>query len=263
MFKLLIHSMLTMAVISSFAGAQTPVLLQEGETWLDIREDILGDYREIQDGENLLDINAPTRAHDAAIVPIKITQTGGERVKNLSLVIDENPAPLVAEFEFGEAMGKLNFETRVRVAQYSNFRAIATLESGAQIMAGRYIKASGGCSAPASKDTEAVAKSMGQMKFKQFAPAVRSEAQIMIRHPNYSGLQRNQVTQLFVAANFIHSLEVLQGEALLFRMDGGISISENPTFRFEYDDNGSASIRVRAVDTNGNIYQQEFGKKLL
>jgi len=103
------------------------------------------------------------------------------------------------------------------------------------------------------------------MKVKHFVSADldRREVQVMIRHPNYSGLQRNQVTQLFVPPNFISELEVMQGDDLLFRMEGGISISENPTFRFKYNDNGAAAIRVRAVDTDGNIYQQDFGKDLI
>ncbi len=82
----------------------------------------------------------------------------------------------------------------------------------------------------------------------------------MIRHPNYSGLQRDQVTQLFITAHFIDMLEVHQGDDLLFRMEGGISISENPVFRFEYNDNGSENLIVRATDTEGNIFEQTLPK---
>ena len=54
----------------------------------------------------------------------------------------------------------------------------------------------------------------------------------------------------------------LQGDSLLFRMEGGISIIENPTFRFQYLDNGSRSIQVRAMDTDGNLFQKEIIKQL-
>ena len=80
----------------------------------------------------------------------------------------------------------------------------------------------------------------------------------MIRHPNYSGMQRNQVTNLFIPAFFVHELEVFQGDERLFRMEGGISISEDPVFRFSYTPNGAEQFRVRAVDTDGSVFEQVF-----
>lgn len=77
----------------------------------------------------------------------------------------------------------------------------------------------------------------------------------MIRHPNYSGLQRDQVSLMMIPARFIDRLEVTQGEELLFSMTGGISISEDPVFTFRYRDNGAGEVTVRAVDTEG----VEFG----
>ena len=67
------------------------------------------------------------------------------------LVIDENPAPLAATITFGAAMHPLDFETRIRVNQYSNVRVLADTATGTY-MNGRFVKASGGCSAPATKD---------------------------------------------------------------------------------------------------------------
>ena len=70
----------------------------------------------------------------------------------------------------------------------------------------------------------------------------------------------DQVTHLFVPAHFISELEVWQGDEQLFRLDGGISISENPVFRFSYDDNGAPTLRVHAVDTEGNVFDRELPK---
>ena len=132
-------------------------------------------------------------------------------------------------------------------------------------MQGRFVKASGGCSAPATSDPEAALAGMGEMRLRSFGAAPqmstpRREAQIMIRHPNYSGLQRDQITQLFVPAHFIDTLEVRQGDELLFTMEGGISISENPVFRFSYNDNGAPEIVVKATDTEGNSFEQRLAK---
>ncbi len=238
--------------------------LEDGETWQDLRVDIVGDA-DIADGSSVFDVDAPYRAHDAATVPVVIRQLDPSiEITKATMVIDENPAPMAAAMSFGPAMSPLNMELRVRVNQYSNVRVIIDTEQG-KLMNGRYVKASGGCSAPATKDPEQALAGMGQMKLKHFQSQVqmstpRREAQIMIRHPNYSGLQRDQVTQLFITAHFIDMLEVHQGDDLLFRMEGGISISENPVFRFEYNDNGSENLIVRATDTEGNIFEQTLPK---
>lgn len=242
----------------ALAEVQNP-LLDQG-SWPELAFDIVGDAA-VADGEPLFAVDAPYRAHDAAIVPIVITQTDATRqITALDLVVDENPAPLVAHIDFGPAMHPLRFETRVRVNQYSNVRAIAATAEGL-FMTGRFVKASGGCSAPATKDPTAALAGMGEMRLRAFAApqaasGTRREAQVMIRHPNYSGLQRDQITQLFITAHFIDELEVWQGDDMLFTLTGGISISENPVFRFTYTDNGAPTLRVRARDTDGNLFEQ-------
>ena len=239
--------------------------LTDSESWTELRGDIVGEAA-IADGSAVFTVDAPYRANDAATVPIHIVQTDpSAMIREAKVVIDENPAPVAGDFTFGDAMAPLDFELRVRVNQYSNVRVIADTGEGL-LMNGRFVKASGGCSAPASKNPELALASMGEMKLKLFGDTSaqmstpRREAQIMIRHPNYSGLQRDQITQLFIAAHFIDTIEVTQGDELLFRMEGGISISENPVFRFDYADNGSTTLHVRATDTEGNVFEQDLPK---
>ncbi|MEY8828478.1 quinoprotein dehydrogenase-associated SoxYZ-like carrier [Sedimentitalea sp. XS_ASV28] len=258
----LLVASLTLPAIAETPAPRNP--LTDGETWADLRGDIVGEAV-IADGAALFEVDAPYRAHDAATVPIHIRQLDDSReIESAIIVIDENPAPLAAELSFGPSMSPLDIEVRVRVNMYSNVRVIASTEAGLA-MNGRFVKASGGCSAPATKDPELALASMGQMRLKYFETApqmspARREAQIMIRHPNYSGLQRDQVTQLFIAAHFIDRLEVFQGDDMLFTMEGGISISENPVFRFSYSDNGTPALRVRATDTEGNVFEQTLVK---
>ncbi|SFR00118.1 quinoprotein dehydrogenase-associated SoxYZ-like carrier [Poseidonocella sedimentorum] len=238
--------------------------LTESESWTDLKFDVVGDVA-LRDGGPLFEVEAPYRAHDAATVPILISQTdAAQTIDRATVVIDENPAPVAAEFTFGPAMAPLDMELRVRVNQYSNVRVIAETDAGA-FMAGRFVKASGGCSAPATRDPSLALASMGEMQLRHFTPEPqlsrpRREAQIMIRHPNYSGLQRDQITQLFITAHFIDALEVWQGEEMLFTMTGGISISENPVFRFAYTDNGAPDFRIRAHDTDGNVFERILPK---
>ena len=240
--------------------------LTDQGSWQELSGDIVGD-KPLKDGASLFDVDAPYRAHDAATVPIvikKLDMSAGP-IKLATLVIDENPAPVAVEMVFGKAMDPLKMEVRVRVNQYSNVRVIAETDTGS-FMHGKFVKASGGCSAPASRDPEIALISMGIIRLKHFGEDAvmsnqRREAQIMIRHPNYSGLQRDQITQLFIGAHFIDELEVFQGNELLFKMIGGISVSENPVFRFDYTDNGSTSLRVRARDTEGNVWEETLEKQ--
>ncbi|PTW42391.1 quinoprotein dehydrogenase-associated SoxYZ-like carrier [Rhodovulum kholense] len=240
--------------------------LTASPVWDEIRPQILGQDAPLAQGPAPFEIEAPYRAEDAATVPIRIRQTDPEaHISRARLVIDENPMPLAADIVFGPAMAPLDLELRARVNQYSNVRVIADTETGL-FMDGRFVKASGGCSAPASKSPDLALADIGRMRLKPFAdtaPALstpRRETQIMIRHPNYSGLQRDQVTQLFIPPLYLDRIEVRQGDELLFRVEGGISISENPVFRFSYSDNGAASLHVRAEDTDGHVFEQDLPK---
>lgn len=237
--------------------------MQPSESWEAMRFDVLGDVTPVED-EARLTLEAPFRSHDPAVVPVQLRQPAGaaDVIEELTLVIDENPSPVAAVFTMGKAMHPLDMEIRVRVNAYSNIRAVAKVGDD-YVMAGRYVRAAGGCSAPAGKDPAAALAQKGQMRVQQIAAEQRPEgvrrlAKLMLRHPNYSGLQRDQVSLLTIPAEFIDVLEVRQGDELLFSLTGGISISEDPVILFHYLDNGAGELSVRAVDTDGAIFQQSF-----
>ncbi|KAF0121781.1 MAG: sulfur oxidation protein SoxZ, partial [Methylocystaceae bacterium] len=115
-------------------------------------------------------------------------------------------------------------------------------------------------SAPAVKDQDEAVANIGKMKYREFKSAdpAKREAQIMIRHPNSSGMQMDPVSRAYLPAHFIDSVEVFQGETPIFKMEGGISLSEDPTFRFTYAPNGAKTIRVEAHDNKGGVYKGEW-----
>ena len=76
----------------------------------------------------------------------------------------------------------------------------------------------------------------------------------MIRHPNNSGLQRDPINNYYIPAFFIHDLALNVGGKQLLRVEGGISISENPNFRLTYSGAADAPVSVEAKDTDGNVY---------
>ena len=69
----------------------------------------------------------------------------------ITLVIDQNPAPMAAKFELGPDANVTEISTRVRVNSYTDVHAVAELSDGQLYMVKTYVKASGGCSAPAAK----------------------------------------------------------------------------------------------------------------
>lgn len=232
---------------------------QENEnTWNSLRPDVFG-TRDIRDGADVLALEAPKRAEDAAIVPIAvkalIPQTPGKSIKAITLIIDENPAPVAAKFTFGPGAGDASIATRVRVNSYSFVRAVAELNDGSLAMVKSFVKASGGCSAPAVKDQDQAMAELGKLKFKQFPSEQGGGVQLMIHHPNNSGLQMDQLTRAYIPARYVNEIETTRGGEAVFRMEGGISISENPTFRFTLRKGGSGDVAVRGKDTEGVAFE--------
>lgn len=224
------------------------------------------DGKPIAAGAGVIALDAPTRAMDAALVPLAIAilpaPDGAPQVRRVTLVVDANPSPLAAEIEFGPDSAIDRLATRVRVNDYTNIHAVAEMTDGALLAVSRFVKAAGGCSAPALTET-ADAIPLGTMRWRLLpqapdAPADTREAQLMIRHPNYSGMQMNQLTRLYIPADFIRTLRIWQGDRPLLAVAGGISLSENPEFRFRFRPQRAAPFRAEAEDSKGNRYHGEF-----
>src|SRR4030081_108374 len=210
------------------APAATP---EPYDPWPGLVQDIFSN-RAINDGAGLIAIEMPYRAEDAAIVPVTLRATlppgDVRRVLAITLVIDQNPAPMAARFELGPDASVSEISTRVRVHNYTDVHAVAELSDGQLYVTKTYVKASGGCSAPAAKNAEEAKGRLGQMRYRQFARPGQGpvsgarEAQIMIGHPNNSGLQMDQVTQLYIPAFFVNELRLWQGDSLGLAMGGGL-----------------------------------------
>jgi sulfur-oxidizing protein SoxY len=257
------HAMLAalaVGFIGREAGAQAP---PERDSWPALAGQIFAD-RPIAGGGATLALDAPYRAEDAAVVPVSIRNLlhddDSRRVQSITLVIDENPSPVAAKFVLGANSGVRNLSTRIRVDSYTNIHAVAELADGGLVATERFVKAAGGCSAPAAKQ-EADAIPVGTMRFRQFPGGTdpnRREVQLMIRHPNYSGMQMDQVSRLYVPAHFVSSVKIWQGDDLLMGIESGISISENPEFRFDYRPNGAAAFRAEVLDNEGGSFTESW-----
>jgi sulfur-oxidizing protein SoxY len=255
--QLLHCAALASLALSSAARAQDA---ESEHTWQGLKPMFFGD-RPIDEAPGYVTLDAPSRAEDAALVPVTLKflpRENGDRVVAATVIVDENPSPLVTTIRRGRIdPGAFDFSLRMRVNSYSYVRVIAETESGALHMVKAFVKAAGGCSAPASKDPEEARINAGKMRFRSFAAQGMAEAQAMIRHPNYSGMQMDQITRMYTPAWYVTSVRVLQSGEELFSMANGISLSEDPTIRFSFAANGKP-VRIEAKDSRGGAFAETF-----
>ena len=232
------------------------------DPWPDIHAGVFAG-RAIAENDGALSLYAPEQAEDAAIVPIAVhlPPNIANQAKSLTLIIDRNPAPVAATFRFGDGfhatadIGERKLMTRVRIDAFSKVRAILETADGKLHMATKFVMGAGGCSAAASKDADAALASLGRMQVKSIAEPARGERWregiVMIRHPNFTGMQMDIISRGYTPARYIDVVEVTRAGGLVLRMEGGISISEDPNIRFNYDAADGDALEVRATDTDG------------
>ncbi len=256
-------ALVVLGAFMCWSGLQSSPAVEPDNPWPAIARNVFHGLK-LLDGSGLIALEMPARAEDAAIVPVTMRTAlpaGDARtLRALTLIIDGNPSPVAATFKVGSGVTMIS--TRVRVNAYTNVHAVAELSDNRLYAVTTYVKASGGCSAPMASNSAEIKAMLGQMRFRQFTkpntPGRLREAQIMIRHPNNSGLQRDQTSLLYIPLFIVRQLRVWQGDQLLLEMDGGISIAENPAIRFSYMPNGASSFRAEAVDTDGHVFKGEW-----
>lgn len=234
------------------------------DAWAGIRKEFYGS-REISDVKPPLVVEAPDKAEDAALVPISIhiLPEIADDLKSLRIFIDNNPMPLVGAFGFGKAagFGSKTISTRVRFDTFSWIRAVAETNDGRLFMGMHFVKASGGCSSPALKDAQAANESAGQMNLKKIikpkfasqknSSSVMGEAVVMLKHPNYSGMQMDPASGQFIPAKYLKTMEVTRDGELVFHLEAGISMSANPNVRFTYGVSDQDALEAKATDSDG------------
>jgi len=236
------------------AGDPTPI-------WDRLRAALFKDRPIREDDGSLFRFDTPVRAEDAAVVPIGIearfAQSAARAVRRITLIVDNNPAPVVGTFEFGPASGLAGIETRVRVEEYSHVRAIVELNDGALVSATRFVKASGGCSAPAGKDREQALANVGRIRLRVQQPPKLGEpntAQLMVGHPNDSGMAMDQVTRMYASPWFVRTVAVDYAGQAVLRADISFAVSENPNFRFHFLPTGDGVLEARVEDTRDTVF---------
>ena len=127
-------------------------------------------------------------------------------------------------------------------------------------MVANFVKAAGGCSAPSLADMDTIMARLGKMKMKLIETGSEgklNKAQFIISHPNFSGLQFNQLTRSEIPAHFIDNVSIKQDNEIILEVSSDISISEDPSFTFHYVNTGGPLV-VEVTDSMGEKYTKEW-----
>ena len=228
--------------------------------WTDLKQAIFEDI-DLKSGEGIIELSTPERAPDGAFVPISFKthklKDQEDIISKIHLVIDMNPAPYSGTFKFATDIDQIELATRIRLDAYSKVRVIAETKKGDYFMAANFVRGSGGCSAPPLGDVDNMLANAGKMKMKVKNIGEESgiaEAKIMISHPQFNGLQMNPATTEMIPAYYVENIEVTYNDNIVMALESDISISQDPTFRFNFPIGDGGNLKITAKDTDGNIY---------
>ncbi len=252
-------------LIPLMSAAKTPDEIIWNNT---LKEQFFGS-RPIIESDEVIEVSAPYRAEDPATVPIRITSKlapdQSPRIKKISVIIDKNPDPFVAEFEFTPNSGRADLAMRVRINAYSYLRVIAEMEDGTLHMNKAFVKASGGCSAPLGADLEEAMKRLGKMKFRFKEGAVKDQpslAQLLISHPNITGLQMDFLTRHYKPKHHIKTMIIRYNGEPILTAKTGISISADPNYRFYFVPGKPGVLEATIEDNKGMHFSEQYEVKL-
>jgi sulfur-oxidizing protein SoxY len=82
-------------------------------------------------------------------------------------------------------------------------------------------------------------------------------SRFLISHPNYSGMQQNTSGD-YGPARYLERVTVSVGGVNVFDMDGGISLSEDPSIAFTYVAKDNAKVDVRVQDSSSAQFAQHL-----
>ena len=210
-------------------------------------------------------LSAPARAASGEQVPIAFTidhpMTAARYIKTVSMFVDANPVPLTAVYHFNPASGKAEISTRIRFDTDSPVHLVAETSDGKYYVSSTMVKASGGCGGTVAGDDPAVMAAAGKMKMAvegAFQPGQMRKARLLVRHPMYTGLQRNLVTNGYRPAFYIRQIAVSYNGKPVLTADTSIGISENPTMEFGFVAERPGALQVVLEDNLGATFRQSL-----
>lgn len=234
----------------------------QSQYWGSVKQLMFGDRVINPDDRQIVRVYLNTRADDASTVPVMVNglidQSADEYIKAIYLIVERNPSPAAGVFYFTPDSGRAKVETRLRFEDFSFVRAVAELNDGRLYMSQRWVKASGGCSAPMGKNFVPQAL-LGKMRFRiddQIEYNKPTLVQVQIRHPNESALAADfdpgRIPQ------FVRSVNVTFDGKPVMTAQVDFSLSDNPIFRFYFTPKTEGELKVEVEDTHDRVFSQSL-----
>lgn len=212
---------------------------------------------------SFIKLEGPKRAESGAQVPITLTidKSLGEpdAIKKVYVIVDANPIPLAAIYHFTELSGKPQLSTRIRMETDSYIHAVGETADGKLYMTALAIRAAGGCGGLVDGDDTAIRAAAGKIKMNVEAPAKAGDpafATFHIKHPMFTGLQRDLASGGFKPAFFIQKVAFTHNSKPVMQADFAVGVSEDPYLRFGYLPEGPGNLEVKADDNEGKSFSQ-------
>lgn len=210
----------------------------------------------------------PKRAESGAQVPLTLTVdkplNAADAIKKVYLFVDANPIPLAATYHFTPLNGKAQISTRVRLEMDSYIHAVGETADGKLVMSAITIRASGGCGGPVDGDESAIRAASGKIKMSVEQPVKFGEpnpATVLIKHPMFTGLQRDLVSGGYRPAFYMKKLDISYNGQPVMDVDFGVGTAEDPYLRFFYQPDGAGTMDVKATDNEGKEFTHKIEVK--
>lgn len=242
-------------------------------SWPDLRASLYGDMF-LGTATDVIELDAPYRTNDDArtVIAARIAAPDGQLLDGVTLILDENPMPVSAVFEFSDPIRAFDFSATLRINGPTPLHVVVRLENGQLFMAEGFVKTSGqgACAAPPGTDPEEALATLGNMNLTilrksgaaDIAARATSEEQldldleVDISHPSHSGMQMDQISLLYLPARYVETLEIELNGGPFATMTGSISLSENPQVTLSVPA-GTRHVRATLTDTDGAVSQAE------
>jgi sulfur-oxidizing protein SoxY len=177
------------------------------------------------------------------------------------LFVDENPEPLVGKFGFTQDVGRADLALRIRVDKYTNVRAVAVLNDGSHHMVANFVKAQGGCTIPLTIDYKAAMANIGKVNLRTLGQPQGADgivAQLRVRHPNLTGMQMDYKIYAVRPAHYVKKIRVSLDGKTLMTAETGISVSEDPSFRFFVRPRSDGELKAEIEDSKGKVWTESI-----
>lgn len=242
--------------------------------WPELQSQIYGDALLTQT-DSVIEIDAPYRTplDPRTGIGATIVAPEGQMIQSIAVILDNNPMPVSAVFDFTDPVPSFFFDVTMRINGPTPLHVVATTDQGQLFVAESFVKTSGqgACAAPPGTDPELALATLGEMNITVdsaakgaelleaviMSPATHSvasakHAAVDISHPSHSGMQMDQITLLYIPSRYIETVGFEVNGKSYFEMTGSISLSEDPQITVSLPENAQ-TFAVELTDTSGTV----------